>query len=78
MRSCTFVIKDHAWMLEYGRGKHSIFSHNFRCFPGLLPLSLPFQMTGAFFASLDFVSMFRLQFIYAKYLLYELLMNHKV
>jgi len=64
MESCTFCIKDHAWMLEYGRG--------------MLPFSLPFQMTGTFFSSLDFISMLRLQSQYAFYLFYELLINRKL
>jgi len=64
MRACNFCIRDHAWMLEYGRG--------------LLPLSLPFQMAGTFSSTLDFVSLFRTQFIYAKYLLYELIYNWKI
>jgi len=64
MASCAFVVKDHVWMLEYGRG--------------LLPLALPFQAADTFFSTLDFVSLARAQLCYAKYLLYELFVNRKI
>eukprot|EP01114_Cavostelium_apophysatum_P018146 TRINITY_DN5550_c0_g1_i1.p1 TRINITY_DN5550_c0_g1~~TRINITY_DN5550_c0_g1_i1.p1 ORF type:complete len:220 (+),score=38.43 TRINITY_DN5550_c0_g1_i1:79-738(+) len=64
MKSCVFCVKDHVWMLEYGRG--------------LLPFSLPFQMMGTLFTTLDYTSMFRMQLTYAKYLLYELTCNWKI
>lgn len=75
MKACTFGVKDHMWALEYSRGS------NYLQLPyilGLLPLALPFQMTGTLFATLDFTSLFRMQFIYAKLLFHELLVNRKI
>jgi len=64
MNSVAISIPDHAWMLEYGRG--------------MLPLSLPFQMAGHLFLSLDIKSMLKLQKTFFGNMLKQLLFNRKL
>jgi len=64
MKSVCICIPDHAWMLEYGRG--------------MLPLSLPFQMAGHLFLSLDIKSMIKLQKAFFGNIMKELFINWKL
>ncbi len=58
------LLLDITRVVEYGRG--------------FLPFSLPFQVADSIFGTMDFVAMFKLQYQYAKCMMYELLVNRKV